>query len=185
MWCVRDHNFLYISDQPTPTSKDLQMVTCIQVYFFQNCRPLNSLTDLPFRTNGIYTTSYKERAHQSSARLCPSRSLALPFSAAPILCKLSHQPWPPGGVWQTRRRRTALARGLTLGSGTMVQPRMTCRSTWRLLISSSSDRRRSSASCSWLHRGSCSWCKAPSTATLRRRRQARPIKVFKYIYIHI
>jgi hypothetical protein len=45
------------------------MVTCIQVYFFQNCRPLNSLTDLPFR-NGIYTTSYKEREPINHQHVC-------------------------------------------------------------------------------------------------------------------
>jgi len=67
MHVLRDHNSL--SDQAVPFKKILQMATRIQVFFSQNCRLLNSLTDLPFR-NGIY----KEPINQ---HICLSLSLSL------------------------------------------------------------------------------------------------------------
>lgn len=67
MHVLRDHNSL--SDQAVPFKKNLQMATRIQVFFSQNCRLLNSLTDLPFR-NGIY----KEPINQ---HICLSLSLSL------------------------------------------------------------------------------------------------------------
>ena len=89
---LRDHSSL--SDQAVPFKKICRW----QVVFFQNCRLLNSLTDLPFR-NGIYKEPISRQI---------SVPLALPFSAAaaPLLSSsavaassLSH------GHRASRRRR--------------------------------------------------------------------------------
>jgi len=76
---------------------------------------------------------YKEPTHQATAHLCPSplspsqRRAELPSSSA---VAASSQLSSAMVDWWRRRIGPAgsIARGLTLGSGTMVQPRMTCRS---------------------------------------------------------
>lgn len=110
-----------------------------------------------------------------STSVSPSRSpflsrqqLAAPLlsSSAVAASKLS-QPWP--GVWRlvgaggsttVPRRRPNIG----LGDYGAAKDDLPIDST--PLMSDLIIIRSSSASCSWLHRGSCSWCKALSAATL-------------------
>jgi hypothetical protein len=86
-------------------------------FFFQNCRPLNStFIYFPSEMASIkrpYQTASTSLSQQQRLRLC-----SLLFFLNPRRNRRALD----------QRRPAHLARGLTLGSGTTVQPRMTCRS---------------------------------------------------------
>ena len=91
---LRDHSSL--SDQAVPFKKICRW----QVVFFQNCRLLNSLTDLPFR-NGIYKEPISRQI---------SVPLALPFSSAAPLQALLF-------LNRSRKLLSAMAGVWRLGAG--------------------------------------------------------------------
>jgi hypothetical protein len=116
----------YISDVGFKKKRSLQidgndaqaLFKCVCFFFFfQNCRPLNStFIYFPSEMASIkrpYQTASTSLSQQQRLRLC-----SLLFFLNPRRNRRALD----------QRRPAHLARGLTLGSGTTVQPRMTCRS---------------------------------------------------------